>query len=201
VSPRSDGEEPDVSSIRTSTTTPPALLLTGRPGCGKTTAIRRAVDRIGPARCAGFYTEEVREGGTRIGFDVVTLDGRRGPLARAGAPGPRVGRYGVDVTAFEALGVDALARGLDRRVSVLVVDEIGKMELLSPRFRDLLDRIFDPTRAWVVLGTLLRGRHPKADLLRRRGDVRIIEVTPANRAALPERLSTICIEILTRKGS
>lgn len=30
----------------------------------------------------GFYTEELREGGQRIGFDVVTLDGNRGPLAR-----------------------------------------------------------------------------------------------------------------------
>ncbi|UCC82578.1 MAG: hypothetical protein JSW46_16625, partial [Gemmatimonadota bacterium] len=84
---------------------PPRILLTGRPGCGKTTVIKRAVELIGPDRCAGFYTEDVREKGRRIGFDVVTLDGRRGPLARAGARGPRVSRYGVELASFEGLGV------------------------------------------------------------------------------------------------
>jgi nucleoside-triphosphatase len=178
---------------------PPRLLLTGRPGCGKTTVIRRAVERIGAGRCAGFYTEEVREGGRRVGFDVVTLDGRRGPLARAGAPGPRVGRYGVDVRSFEDLGVGTLADALGRRAAVIVVDEIGKMELLSDRFVELLEPIFGRDSDRVVLGTVLQGRHPVVDRLRRRSDVQVIAVTAANRGELPGRLSAACLDFLERR--
>lgn len=170
--------------------TPQRILLTGPPGCGKTTAILRTVPLLG-AGAAGFYTEEVRSGargrGARAGFDVVTLEGRRGALARAGAAGPRVGRYGVDVASFEAVGVRALAAGLGRGGTVLVVDELGKMEFLSSAFVDLLDEVF--ASAHPVLGTILSKPHPVADRIRARADVRIVEVTPGNRDGLPGQLA------------
>lgn len=165
------------------------ILLTGRPGCGKTTAVRRVVEKLGSIAVAGFYTEEVRRRGRRVGFDVVTVDGRRGPLARAGAPGPRVGRYGVDLESFEGLGVAVLEEALGAGVDLLVVDEIGKMELLSDRFASLLERLFDRGAKHGVVGTILRGRHPKADWLRGQPGVEIVEVTEANRDALPRRLA------------
>ncbi len=167
----------------------PRILLTGRPGCGKTTVVRRAVERIGVGRCAGFYTEEVRERGRRVGFDVVTLDGRRGPLARVGVPGPRVGRYGVDLASFERLAVSALEAGLQNPALLLVIDEIGKMELFSTRFVELLEPVFDPQAPNAVLGTVLRGRHRYVDSLRRRPGVRVVAVTVENRDRLPRQLS------------
>lgn len=165
----------------------PRILLTGRPGCGKTTVIRLTVDLVGPDDCAGFYTEEVREGGRRIGFDVVTLDGRRGHLARAGAPGPRVGRYGVDVDSFEQLGVRSLEHADPNRARILVIDEIGKMELLSDRFVAVLRRILDS--GWPVLGSLMASRNPIADSIRRRPDIQVVEVTSENRQGLPSELA------------
>lgn len=174
--------------------------MTGRPGSGKTTVIRRALDRIGRERCAGFYTEEVRERGRRVGFDVVTLDGRRGPLARVGARGPRVGRYGVDLASFEQLGVGTLERGLAAEVRLLVVDEIGKMELFSQRFTSLLPRLFGPSTERAVLGSVLAGRHPKVDPLRDLVGLRIIEVGPGNRDELAGELVRIYGEYLERTG-
>ena len=84
------------------------LLITGPPGSGKTTALRRAAERMRDRRLGGFYTEEIRRRGERRGFRAVTFDGQTWDLARVDRPGPpRVGRYGVD------LGVmDTLARGL-----------------------------------------------------------------------------------------
>ncbi|UCC47491.1 MAG: AAA family ATPase [Gemmatimonadota bacterium] len=181
---------------------PPRVLLSGRPGCGKTTVIRRAVELIGASRCVGFYTEELRERGRRIGFDVVTVDGRRAPLARAGATGPKVSRYGVDVQGFEDLAVarleDALRGGVAR---VLVVDEIGKMELFSKRFCALLERIFEPRAPWALLGTIMTGHHPQADGLKRRPHVSVVEVTRANRDRLPADLSRSFDEYLRRAGA
>jgi nucleoside-triphosphatase len=179
---------------------PPRILLTGRPGCGKTTVIKRAVELIGSDLCAGFYTEEVREKGRRVGFDVVTLDGRRGPLARVGARGPKVSRYGVDLASFEELGVQTLERALEAGARVLVVDEIGKMELYSERFTALVDRLLGPSGDRAVLGTVLAGRHPKVDGLRHLKGLRIIEVGPANRGELPRELGRIYGEFLERRA-
>lgn len=181
---------------------PPRILLTGPPGCGKTTVILRTLALLGrPA--AGFYTEEVRRGaparpgagrtpagagtggrpGPRTGFDVVSLDGRRGPLARVGGPGPRVGRYGVDVPSFEAVGVRALEAALEDPRVLLVVDELGRMEFLSPAFRALLPRLFRAPNP--LLGTVLSRPHPLADRYRGAPGVEVVEVGRGNREALP----------------
>ena len=88
------------------------VLVTGQPGCGKTTAVKTLVDelRASGASVRGFYTDEVLQGGRRVGFDIVSVpDGRRGPLARKGAAGPKVGQYGVDVAGFERLALPTLS--------------------------------------------------------------------------------------------
>lgn len=167
---------------------PPRLLITGPPGCGKTTVILRTIELLNrPA--VGFYTSEVRTGGhgARVGFDVVTLAGRRGVLARVGGSGPRVGKYAVDIASFEAVGVEALEQGLRDRAVLLVVDELGKMEFGSRRFVELLPKIFAASNP--VLGTILCKPHPVADRFRRAPGVEVITVTPQNRDGLPNFLA------------
>src|SRR5262245_9707116 len=51
----------------------PKVLLTGAPGSGKTTLVREVVRELDPSRVAGFTTEEIREGGERLGFRVRLL--------------------------------------------------------------------------------------------------------------------------------
>ncbi len=89
------------------------LLLTGPPGCGKTTVVRRVVETLGDLHLAGFYTRELREGGQRVGFEIVGLGGRRSILAHIGwSSGPRVGRYFVEPANLEAiLKAEFLAEG------------------------------------------------------------------------------------------
>lgn len=171
-------------------TQPPRILLTGQPGCGKTTVILRVLELLDRA-VAGFYTTEVREGGARgaarVGFDVVSVAGARGPLARVGFEGPRVGRYGVDVATFDRIGVQALAAGLEDPAALLIVDELGKMECLSPRFVELLPRIFASPNA--LLGTVLSRPHPVVDRFRAAPGVEIIRVTAESRDLLPGELA------------
>ncbi len=162
---------------------PNTLLLTGRPGVGKTTIIRRVIERLGPL-VGGFYTEEVREEGRRIGFRIVTVEGTRVWLARRGWPSPyRVGAYGVDVRALEQVGVPAIWEALKHRTGV-VVDEIGRMELFSSAFREAVLAAVESAKPFV--GTIMLKPHPWADTLKARSDVLVWRVDPEHRDELPD---------------
>ena len=119
-----------------------AILLTGRPGCGKTTLIQRVLAGY-VGRTGGFYAREIREGGVRTGFEVVTLDGRQGTLAHVCIKsGQQVGRYGVDVGAVERLAVPAIIQAA-RENALVVIDEIGPMEILSEAFCAAVTQVLD----------------------------------------------------------
>lgn len=156
------------------------LLITGRPGVGKTTLIRKLAGLLG-RRAAGFYTEEIRESGERVGFRLVTLDGRTAVFAHVGWAGHathRVGRYGVDLDVLDRIGVQALRQGVKRR-RVILVDEIGKMELASDAFRTAMEEAASGAAPMVAAITV--APHPWAEAFRRRPDVTLCEITPANR--------------------
>lgn len=165
-----------------------AYLLTGRPGVGKTTCLRRACERL-RRPTGGFVTEEIREQGKRVGFALVTLDGRRAILAHVDYAGPpRVGKYGVNLDALDGVGAPAI-RDAVHRGSLVVIDEIGKMEMASPAFRQAVE---EALRSPVtVLGTILAASHPWADPIKTSRGVRLIEVTEGNRDALPGRLEAL----------
>ena len=157
------------------------VLVTGQPGSGKTTLALRVVEilRERGEPLAGFTTSEIRRGGRRTGFTIAGIGGLERTLAVRGGDGPRVGSYGVDVTAFEEVALLELQNGLELG-HTLIVDEIGKMELLSERFRDLLPSILEAPR---VLATIHAHRHPVTDAIRSRPDVHLVEVSGARRGA------------------
>jgi nucleoside-triphosphatase len=163
------------------------ILLEGRPGSGKTTVVARLLDllRARGVTLAGFVTHEVRERGRRVGFELETVDGRRAMLAHVDFDGPpRVGRYGVDLAAFERLALPTLEA--PRLGRVVVIDELGKMELASPPFREAVARIFDSDAD--VVATVHVFAHPFTDGLKRRADVERVRLMPSNRGELPDRL-------------
>ncbi len=167
---------------------PVRIVLESRPGVGKTTAAARVAELLrerGLDVC-GFVTEELRERGRRVGFTVRTLAGERATLAHVDLDGPpRVGKYGVDLEAFERLALAALVD--PPRGSVVIVDELGKMEIASQPFRETMLRIFDGPDD--VVATTHVARHEFTDALKRRGDVERIRVTHANRDDLPAQIA------------
>ncbi|MCJ7543814.1 MAG: NTPase [Phycisphaerae bacterium] len=162
------------------------ILLTGRPGCGKTTVVLKVV-AIGIPVAGGFVTEEIRRGSRRLGFEVRDLySGARAILSHVDRRGPpRVGKYGVDVTSFDRIGVAALWEAIHRRGCILI-DEIGKMELCSKSFQDAVTAAMNAELP--LLATVPAYAHPFLDTLRTRQDVTVIEVMAANRDELPARL-------------
>jgi nucleoside-triphosphatase len=162
-----------------------ALLVTGAPGSGKTTAVRALAAEF-PGRAGGFLTEEIRERDRRVGFRLCTLAGATAVLAHIKAVrGPMVGRYRVDVQAFEAVGVTALTVAI-RDADLVVVDEIGKMELCSPHFLEVLEEALSSPKP--ILGTILQAPHPWLDGLKQRNGVELYRLTERNRADLTDAL-------------
>ena len=119
------------------------LLLTELPGCGKTTVLLRVIEQLEDMRLAGFYTEEIREHGRRLGFKAVGLGGGSGVLAHVDLrTGVQVGRYGVDLAAFDPLVGAELGKPFEE-VDLYIIDEIGKMECYSPAFVAAAGRVLD----------------------------------------------------------
>ena len=161
-------------------------LLTGRPGTGKTSLIKQIVGGIHD-KAGGFYTEEIRRQGVREGFRLVTLDGQSAILAHVDIQSPyRVSKYGVDVDSLDRVGVSAL-REAARQCELVVIDEIGKMELFSTDFRETVSRLIDQGRR--ILGTIMLNSNPWADAIKRRPEVNLITVTRDNHRQVLEELT------------
>ncbi|GAJ10583.1 unnamed protein product [marine sediment metagenome] len=128
-------------------------------------------------KAGGFYTEEIRGGGARVGFRLVTLDGESTILAHVNIHSPyRVSKYGVDIDNLDRVGVSALHKAAEE-CDLVIIDEIGKMELFSANFRETVLQIIDSGKR--VLGTIMLNANPWADAIKRQPQVNLITVTRA----------------------
>ncbi|MFA8434500.1 MAG: nucleoside-triphosphatase [Marinifilaceae bacterium] len=159
------------------------LFITGAPSSGKTTIIKRVIDKLEvPAN--GFYTEEEKVEGRRVGFMMKTLDGQKAYLAHEDIKSvAQIRRYGVSITDIEGLAVPAIKPVGE---NIIILDEIGKMECFSSLFlQATIDALDAPN---IVLGTITFGGDEFIQGVKNREDVEIIEITPENREQLPDIL-------------
>ena len=169
------------------------IFITGKPGVGKTTLVKRLYS-LAPERFRGFWTEEIRERGRRVGFKVITTEGREGVLARVGIDSPhRVGKYGVDVRGFEEVVLPILESCLPLCPKIVLIDEIGKMELFSERFVRVVEGIVFRRNIKVLATVPVKDVHPLVRRIRR--TFRPILITLENREevfrSLAERMGLV----------
>lgn len=157
------------------------IFVTGSPGVGKTTLIQKVIDNIPPGiSSCGFFTNELRESGIRVGFEITTLNGQRGILSHIRFKTKhRVGKYGVDVAGFEYLVLPFLH---PENARIFVIDEIGKMECFSEKFCLKMAALLDSDSP--VLGSIALKGEGFIGEVRLRKDVEIVSVTHKNRDSL-----------------
>lgn len=161
------------------------ILVTGRPGIGKTTVLQRICKELEYLHPVGFFTREIRENGKRQGFELTSMDQRQMILAHTSKAGQgKVGKYGVDIHGFEAF-LDAVdLESLEARF--VVVDEIGKMECLSPKFVTMVRRVLESEKPF--LATVAAKGGGFIHEVKSRYDVELISLTEQNRETLARDL-------------
>jgi nucleoside-triphosphatase len=162
------------------------ILITGQPGIGKTTFIKKITGELRDLRAVGFYTEEIRESGIRKGFELISLSGQKGLLSHVDMSSPyRVSKYGVDIKRFEDFldSIPFFERGTD----IVIIDEIGKMECFSKKFKQIVNNLLDSEKAFVSTIALRGGGF--VGEVKKRNDIKLFEMSPVNR-------DTILSEIL-----
>jgi nucleoside-triphosphatase len=177
------------------------VLLTGPSGVGKTSVLRRTVKELKNRgyEVGGMICRDVREGGLRVGFEVMDLStGTRGWLAHTSQPvGPKVGKYRVNLIDLDVIGVGAILYAI-KNADVLAVDEIGPMEFSLDSFNDALLKVVESYKP--MLGTIhYRLTNSTVEAIKKRDDTEIIAVTYENRENLHNLVADKLSEQITKK--
>lgn len=150
------------------------LIITGTPGVGKTTLIKECTLPFREA-VGGFYTEEIREKDKRRGFLLKTFDGASSVLAQKGLKSSvKLDKYGINLGAFEEIGVGALRAAMEEK-AIVVVDEIGSMEMKSPAFCEIIGRILSGSKP--LLATIRSKAEPFTSQIKKMGNTKVIVLT------------------------
>lgn len=175
------------------------ILITGRPGVGKTTVVRKVAERVKAQglKVGGMISTEIREKNTRVGFEMQDLlTGERGILAHVNISGPKIGKYKVSLEDLKKVGASSISRAIDE-ADVVVIDEIGPMELLSQDFKDSVRKALNSTK--IVISTIhYKCRDNLITATKNRRDAKIYEVTVENRDKLPDIIANEIINYTRR---
>ncbi|MFC1522510.1 nucleoside-triphosphatase [Elusimicrobiota bacterium] len=166
------------------------LVISGKPSVGKTTLVREVILPWKDS-CGGFYTKEMRgDDGERLGFELVTIDGKASLFASKDIRGDvKYGKYGVDINALDDIGVTSMESCLnDSKKRLLVVDEIGAMEVLSDNFRKAALKALGDESGKAVLATIRSKSQPFTDDIKRLTGVKMIELTRENYGSVKARV-------------
>jgi len=178
----------------------PKIGITGMPSVGKTQTLLKIIEKIEESGYVlqGMITEPVKVKKKRVGFYVTDWQTREKKVfAHVDfVTKEKVGDYGVDLKVLEEIGVPAIERAIDDDdVDIIIIDEVGKMEMLSEKFCETVTDALDSDKP-IMVTLHKKSRTPLLQDIRRRDDIRILEVTAVNRNLLPYKIEKIMAEKL-----
>lgn len=175
------------------------ILITGKPGCGKTTLVKHLGHYLRQNRYTlrGFYTEEIREEGSRVGFIIKTWDGMEALLAHKNAESPYgVGKYRVLLENIDNIAVPAMKP--QSKDDIIIVDEVGKMECLSPIFCKQVLSLMEASNLLVMTIPLRGGK--LVEKIRSMPGARIFVIDRHDRDRVREELAQTITACLKKTG-
>jgi nucleoside-triphosphatase len=164
--------------------------ITGLPNAGKTQALVKVIEMLeeGDQKVGGMITEPIIKSNRRVGFFVMDwMSKEKDVLAHIDFESKVVvGRYKVNIDALERIGVSAIENA-GEQCDIIIIDEVGRMEVESERFVEVVKKALEEDKP-LILTLHKKSRNPLLQDIRRRDDVRILEVTPINRNLLPYKI-------------
>lgn len=168
------------------------ILLIGKPGIGKTTLIKKITSILSKEAFGGFYTDEIRQKSERVGFMITDFENNSGIMAHINCKNEyRVGKYKVDVEIIDRIGVAAIEKVMQNK-RLVIIDEIGKMELFSARFKEAVRKVFNSGIS--ILATIHQHKDPFTDELKKSKGVEVIELTASNRDEVVSQIKRLEFE-------
>jgi len=164
------------------------ILICGKPGIGKTTLIKKIAENL-REKATGFYSEEIRRENKRVGFKIKTLKGKEGILSHINYKSPyRVGKYKVNLKEFEEIAIPSIEKGI-KMGKIIIIDEIGKMELYSKKFCQIVMQALDSSSR--TIATIPVYKNEFLEKIKQRKDVEIIQITGENREKIIYNIQNI----------
>ena len=168
------------------------IFLTGQPGIGKTTIIRliaRELERRGK-KVGGMISSEIRDTRGRVGFQLEDISTHKiGILAHSQEKprdAPTVGKYHVNLFDIKNIGATAIRNAVDI-ADVIIIDEIGPMELKSNEFVIVVESALASKKS--LIGTIHQHcAHPLVSSIKCNSTCRLIEVSSHNREKIPSEV-------------
>ena len=168
------------------------IFLTGLPCLGKTSLIKEIVGVL-KGKKGGFYTFEIKEGNRRIGFKIENLKGKSGLLAHINFKSSyRISKYRVNLKDLEEIGVNSILEAI-KECDIIVIDEIGKMEMLSRRFKEVVWKALESNKR--IIGVIKLKDGFFITKIKKREDTNIFELTKMNR----EEIKTKILNLLSNR--
>ena len=167
------------------------ILITGMPRSGKSTLLNKIIKKI--SNKVGFVTNEVCKDGERVGFELVTHNGKKSTLANINIKSKfKVSKYFVNIENLSSIITQVEDFSED---NFLFIDEIGQMELFSNKFKSLVLKYLDSKN--VCITTLSKIYSDEfIEKIKNRKDVIIIEITEENRGKKEKNIETLLRKIV-----
>jgi nucleoside-triphosphatase len=168
------------------------ILITGKPRSGKTTLIKSILSSLPHSSFGGFFTEEIRENDNRVGFKIITTFGEQAILAYQSFKSKfHISKYGVNIVNIDTIGINCIERAVKEK-DIVVIDEIGKMEMCSRRFVGVIHKLFLITGKTIIATIPISSSIPLINEIKSQKDVKLFDT----RIDSIDNIRNACFELL-----